>query len=193
MINRRWSFIIITAVYLIAGAVGVILCVTLPFDVWLNLLLADVVATTVTFLFSLIFRNASVYDPYWSVQPIVIAFGYVLFSGAEITLVTVLPLIAITIWGVRLTANWAYTFHGLSHQDWRYTMLKEKTGALYPIINYLGIHMFPTIVVYSVVLPVVYLTTVGGEINAGTIIFFIVSLLATTLQGVSDVQMHKFR
>ncbi|MBQ7227160.1 MAG: DUF1295 domain-containing protein [Clostridia bacterium] len=184
MINRRWSFIIITAVYLIAGAVGVILCVTLPFDVWLNLLLADVVATTVTFLFSLIFRNASVYDPYWSVQPIVIAFGYVLFSGAEITLVTVLPLIAITIWGVRLTANWAYTFHGLSHQDWRYTMLKEKTGALYPIINYLGIHMFPTIVVYSVVLPVVYLTTVGGEINAGTIIFFIVSLLDTTLQGV---------
>ena len=41
-------------------------------------------------------------------------------------------LVCVTYWGVRLTANWAYTFHGYAHQDWRYTMLREKSGALFP-------------------------------------------------------------
>ena len=44
----------------------------LNFDWWIKLLVADVAATVVTFVFSVLFSNASVYDPYWSVQPIVI-------------------------------------------------------------------------------------------------------------------------
>ena len=191
--SRKASFIAIAIIYLLASAIGIVLAVFLPFDFWLNLLLADVVATVATFVFSLILHNSSVYDPYWSVQPIVITFGYTFFSGGEITLVKILPLIAITIWGVRLTANWAYTFKGLDHQDWRYTMLKEKTGVFYPVINFLGIHLFPTIVVYAVTLPTVFFDYAFADINAGCVIFFVVSLLAVLLQGVSDVQMHKFR
>ena len=75
---------------------------------------------------ALIFSNASVYDPYWSVQPIFIVIA--LAIGKELRVASILPIIAICIWGVRLTANWAYTFGDLTHQDWRYTMLKEKTG-----------------------------------------------------------------
>ena len=183
--SRKASFIAIAIIYLLASAIGIVLAVFLPFDFWLNLLLADVVATVATFVFSLILHNSSVYDPYWSVQPIVITFGYTFFSGGEITLVKILPLIAITIWGVRLTANWAYTFKGLDHQDWRYTMLKEKTGVFYPVINFLGIHLFPTIVVYAVTLPTVFFDYAFADINAGCVIFFVVSLLAVLLQGVS--------
>ena len=50
-----------------------------PVPFWAALLIADVAATVLTFLFSLIFSNASVYDPYWSVQPVVIAIGYACF------------------------------------------------------------------------------------------------------------------
>ena len=67
------------------------------------------------FLFSIIFRNASVYDPDWSVQPIVILSCFLF--GREISALTIF------IWGIRLTANWAYTFKGLNFQDWRYTLL----------------------------------------------------------------------
>ena len=37
-----------------------------------NTLIADIAATIVVFIFGRIFRNASFYDPYWSLAPIVI-------------------------------------------------------------------------------------------------------------------------
>ena len=67
--NRTASFVVVTLVYIIATVVGVLAYRTLTFDWWLSLLIADATATVVTFVFSLIFKNASVYDPYWSVQP----------------------------------------------------------------------------------------------------------------------------
>ena len=143
--SRALSFAVIAVIYIIATIAGVATYKALGFDWWLSLLVADVVATIVTFIFSLIFGNASVYDPYWSVQPpvIVVAFAF----GKDLTALGVLLIVAIMFWAVRLTANWAYTFGNLTHQDWRYTMLSEKTGAFYPIINFVGIHMVPTLVV----------------------------------------------
>ena len=64
--NRAASFLVVTLVYVIATVVGVLAYRTLALDWWLSLLIADVTATVVTFVFSLIFKNASVYDPYWS-------------------------------------------------------------------------------------------------------------------------------
>ena len=189
--SRAWSFVIVTLVYILAAGVGVAVYLVLPFDFWLNLLVADVVATVVTFLFSVIFKNASVYDPYWSVQPIVIVFAFA-FGGTP-TVGGILLIAAITIWGVRLTANWAYTFHGLNHQDWRYTMLKEKTGAFYPLINFIGIHMVPTLIVYACVMPAVAVLYFAPSFDPLSIVFVCVSLAATLLQGVSDWQMQKFR
>lgn len=189
--NPAASFIAVTAVYVLAAIAGIFCYRALPFDWWLNLLLADVIATVLTFLFSLLFQNASVYDPYWSVQPMVILYAFAI--GRPLDLTRVLLLIAVTVWGVRLTANWAYTFGDLTHQDWRYTMLKEKTGIFYPIINFVGIHMVPTLVVYGCTLPGVYAFLQEGSGNIGTVLFFCQSILAVTLQGTADFQMHRFR
>jgi steroid 5-alpha reductase family enzyme len=171
---------------------GLITYVLTPVDnFWLKLLIADVLATIVIFIFSLIFKNASVYDPYWSVQPIVIIVYFAIYNG--LNLLTALLLVIVCIWGIRLTLNWAYTFKGIEHQDWRYTMLNEVTGKFYPIINFLGIHMFPTIVVYFVVLPVVFAIKTAVSFNYFSIIFMAISLFAITIQGISDCQMHSFR
>ena len=137
--NRKLSFLVITAVYILATAVGIITYNALRLEWWLALLIADAVATVVTFIFSLIFGNASVYDPYWSVQPPVILVA--LAIGRNLTALGVLLIVAVSIWAIRLTANWAYTFYGLDHQDWRYTMLAEKTGCfrgVYPYIHPCG-------------------------------------------------------
>lgn len=189
--NRTMSFVIVTLVYVLATVAGIVIYRALPFDWWLNLLIADIAATVLTFVFSLIFRNASVYDPYWSVQPIVILVAFAL--GKVMTPERVLLLIAVCFWGVRLTANWAYTFHGLTHQDWRYTMLHEKTGFFYPIINFVGIHMVPTLIVYGCTVPAVYAFLHEGNWNAGSMIFFCLSVGAVVLQGTADIQMHRFR
>ena len=190
--NRPLSLIIVLTVYLIAGAVGILVYNALSLSVWLSLLIADVCATIATFIFSVIFSNASIYDPYWSVQPIVIVIAFAISFG--VNLLSLIMIIAVCIWGTRLTLNWIYTFHGLSsYQDWRYVMLKEKTGSFYPLVNLLGIHMFPTLVVYACVLPVVYAIILKPEFNVVSALCIVISLLAVLLQGVSDCQMHAFR
>ncbi|MBQ7912591.1 MAG: DUF1295 domain-containing protein [Clostridia bacterium] len=189
--NRAFAFFIVAVAYVFAIAAGVAVYILLPFAFWLNLLLADIAATIVVFIFSVACKNASVYDPYWSVQPIVILVAFAVkysLDGARI-----FPFIATMVWGIRLTANWAYTFKDLDWQDWRYTMLKEKTGVFYPVINFVGIHLVPTLVVYGCILPAVFTFVYGGEINVGGIVFFALSILAVLLQGTADVQMHKFR
>lgn len=190
-IGRGASFVIIAAVYALAGAAGVAVYRLLPYAPWLSLLIADAAATVVTFIFSVIFRNASVYDPYWSVQPIVIVLAYAL--GSAMNSIKLLMIAVICLWGIRLTANWAYTFHGLGHQDWRYTMLRQTTGVFYPVINFVGIHMVPTLVVYGCVLPAVYVITGSGERNIAAVLCLLSSTLAFTMQGTADAQMHRFR
>ena len=189
--NRLISFILVSFVYIVSITVGIVIYNSLNFHFAINLLIADVTATIVVFMFSLLFKNASTYDPYWSVQPIVILVGFFIISSKSI--VQILPLIVVLIWGIRLTINWAYTFKNLNHEDWRYRMLKEKTKVFYPIINFLGIHMFPTLVVYLCVLPLVYLFQYNGKFSLLTIIFSILGLGAVILQGTADYQMHKFR
>lgn len=168
----------------------------LPWNYLLNIFVSDVVATVMVYFFSMISGNASMYDPYWSVQPIVILSVCVLKvakSSCTVTVVGVLFFIMICIWGIRLTANWAYTFHGLKYQDWRYTMLREKTGIFYPLINLLGIHLFPTIVVYTCVMPAVIVIRANTEGNVWTVLALLISLLGTIIQGTADTQMHRFR
>ncbi len=189
--NRTASFIILAIVYILATFLGVFTYRSLSFNWWTSLLIADVLATILTFVFSVILNNASVYDPYWSVQPPVILITFAM--GRDINLLGILLLVAVCFWAIRLTANWAYTFSNLTQQDWRYTMLREKTKTFYPIINFVGIHMVPTLVVYACILPAVYAVVNQVIPNATSILFICLSLGAAILQGVSDIQMHKFQ
>ena len=72
-------------------------------------------------------------------------------------------------------------------------MLKEKMGILYPFINFIGIHMVPTLVVYGCILPAVWAVINGATANFGSVVFLCVSLGAATMQGIADYEMHKFR
>ena len=189
--NRAFSFIAVALVYILAAAVGIVTYLFLPFSAWLNLLIADTVATIFTFIFSLIFKNASVYDPYWSVQPIVIGASYIIVYGGTIS--SVILLTVVCLWGILLTANWAYTFKNLTHQDWRYTMLCQKTGKLYPFVNFFGIHLVPTLVVYACILPLVAVILYQPDFNFLMLLGVVFSVGAFTLQGIADIQMHKFR
>ena len=190
--SKAKSIIVITVIYVLAAALGVAVFMSLRYLTWISLLIADVAATVFVFVFSLIFKNASVYDPYWSVQPIVIVAGIALKTNISAP-ATILILISIVYWGIRLTGNWAYVFGGLNHQDWRYTKLQKDTGKFYPLINFLGIHLMPTLIVYLTTLPAVYVTEYQLRANAGSYIGAAVCIGAATLQLVSDMQMQKYR
>ena len=191
--KRVLSFLIMALVYIIAIVSSVVIYSYLPVKLHfaVRLLIADVIATVIVFIFSLLFKNASVYDPYWSVQPIVITICFAI--NKKLSVAGILSLIIVLYWGIRLTLNWAYTFKDLNHQDWRYSMLKEKTKKLYFFVNLFGIHMFPTLVVYCCVLPIVYVLNYATKFNAFTVIGFVISLVFVTIQMIADIQMHKFR
>ncbi len=185
-----FSYLIILAVYVLAAAFGILIAKLLDLDLWLELLIADAAATVFVFVFSVAFRNASVYDPYWSVQPIVILAPFAFSSPSPSKS---LLMLMVLVWGIRLTANWAYTFGGLEHQDWRYTQLRQSSGKLYPLVNFAGIHMFPTVVVFLCILPALYVMNENPAFSPLCIIGAAISFGAVLLQLVADTQMHRYR
>lgn len=189
--SKAKSIVTITLIYVFAGSVGILLNQVLPYEYWLNLLIADVAGTVLVFVFSLLFSNASVYDPYWSVFPIAAMTVFAL--GRELTILNILHLAVVWLWGVRLTGNWVYTFNGLNSQDWRYTMLQNRTGKLYPAVNFLGIHLVPTLIVYLCVLPAIFALQHHTAGSLPGCLSVLVSLCAVILQGTADYQMHRFR
>lgn len=189
--SKALSILVIACIYIVAACIGIWAYMLLPFRFWAKLLIADCIATVFVYLFSNAFNNASVYDPYWSVQPIVIAGVFALFYN--VTPATILLLISIVYWGVRLTFNWAYCFGGLNHQDWRYTMLREKNGKIYPLLNFAGIHMMPTLIVYLCTLPAVFAIREEHSANIGSIAGAVICIGAATLQLFADTQMQKYR
>ncbi len=189
--SRFGALLLIGAVYVAATAVGLLLYRLLPYSTYLNLLLADAGATVFVFLFSLLFKNASVYDPYWSVQPIVIGALFALSYG--FTPFSLAVFLAVCVWGVRLTANWICEFKSFAYEDWRYRQLRQTTGTLYPLVNFCGIHMVPTLVVYAAILPMVYVIVNRVEAPFPCFLLLLLSLLAVLLQGVSDIEMKRYR
>jgi len=158
-------------------------------------LAADLVGTGVIFVVSVGLRNASVYDPYWSFVPLVVVLYWIFHDAAVANPVRAwLTFGVIAFWGLRLTWNWVSTWPGLHHQDWRYGRLREQSGVLYPLVNFSGIHLFPTLIVFVGLLGAYQATAMGaapvGWLDA---LGLVIGIGATLIEWVSDVQLRRFR
>lgn len=195
--SRSWSVAVITVIYLMAAVSGVWTFLALDdMAVLMRLFMADFVATVFVWLWGVIFSNSSVYDPYWSVAPPLMLTGYAVYCGA-FSLPVVLMLVAVWYWAIRLTGNWAYTFPNLNRQDWRYDMYKEKFPRLWHLVNFTGINLMPTVVVFLAMVPGFLLIGLSSvtplQTNVWTWLGFFVCISAATLQLISDTQAHRFR
>lgn len=203
--SRAASFVIVAIVYVLALALGVLSYLwlapvlrTSPLAVpalgcdWLALFVADVIATVFTWACGLLWRNVSVYDPYWSVAPPLMMTAWVIWHGSW-DVPTALLLIGVWVWAIRLTYNWAITFKGLAHEDWRYTKFRSQNQFIFQVINFFGLNMVPTIVVFLAMLPGFALIESGYSANWMTWVAFLVCLAAPTIQLIADTQSHAFR
>ena len=193
--KRSLSIAIIAAVYAVAAWAGFLVfgwAAAAMAELW-ALLLADAVATVITWFFGLVFRNVSVYDPYWSVAPPVMFTAWAVYKGC-FTLPVVLLLIAVWYWGIRLTGNWAYTFKGLAHEDWRYTRYRgSQSPVLFFLTNLFGLNMMPTLLVFACMLSGFSLFDAAAPANALTWLGFAVCLASASIQLGADTQIHRFR
>jgi steroid 5-alpha reductase family enzyme len=159
-------------------------------------LAADVAATVVVFGFSVALNNSSLYDPYWSVAPPLIGGYFALqLSAAEVNGARqILVLALVSIWGIRLTYNFLRGWNGLGHEDWRYVEIRHKTGRAYWLVSLLGIHLFPTLIVFAGCLPL-YASLATGTRPLGVLDLVATALTTTAIafEATADAQLRRFR
>lgn len=182
--------------YVLAVAAGLAWLVWGPGtgQLWLDGLIADLIATLVIFAASRIHRNSSFYDAYWSVIPPLLAFYWWIEAGAGVNEVRWWLMMTVMLaWAVRLTANWAVGFPGLHHEDWRYPMLRERAGRFEIVADLVGIHVFPTLQVFAGLIPVYVVATRDGEpFGALDLLAFVVGVGALSIETIADVQLRRF-
>ncbi|MCR5050248.1 MAG: DUF1295 domain-containing protein [Paludibacteraceae bacterium] len=202
----RWcSVALITTIYVLAAVAGVLLYVylcnganPLVSNPIVGIFCADVLATIIVWGFGLLYENVSVYDPYWSVFPPVAFLIWAIYTNTW-TLPVILLLIASWYWGGRLTRNWVITFKGIAHEDWRYTKYRSLHPALFHLINFGGLNMIPTLVVFAAMIPgfQLFQSPAAGTLSPLSIALlffgFIVCIASATIQLIADKQIHDFR
>jgi len=156
---------------------------------------ADIAATLAIYVFARMFRNASFYDAYWSVAPLVIALYYILVaaSGDVVYIRQVVVVTLVFIWGIRLTLNWARQWRGLGHEDWRYANFRSKSKGWFWIVELMGIEMMPTTIVFLGCLSL-YPALAIGTSPFGVLDWFaiVVTAGAIILETTADEQLRKF-
>ncbi len=179
-------------VYLLAAGagLGVFLLLIEHVGMLLAVLIADVAATVLVWSCGLVLRTASVYDPYWSLQTIVIYVGLLAYYG-NWNVHTIIPLIAIGLYSIRLTVNFLMGFHDLCYVDWRYQMLRGKSGRAFQFVNLMGICMFPTLIVYLASMPLFVYATLSS-FSYWDIVGSGIVALGTLLELIADAQMKSF-
>ncbi len=193
-IDKGTSVTIILAIYLFTIVLGLFiyyLCLGLDMSPLLAIFIADVVMTVFIFLIGLLIKNASLYDPYWSVLPAFLYVFWMITQGGINNLANSLILLVLLVWGIRLTYNWWKNWEGFSKQDWRYSLLEESNRKLYPITNLFGIHLIPTVVVF---LQLINIFEIGRpSMNLGFFIGIAIAFIAPIIQLIADRQMFEFR
>jgi steroid 5-alpha reductase family enzyme len=189
----RWkAFAIVTGAYVLAIAAAAGAAATVPSaHPLLKIALGAVVATGVVFAFSRAFDNTSVYDPFWSVAPLVAAIYLYVGPGAGGTRGLVLVLL-IAAWSWRLTLNWARSWRGLDHEDWRYSDIRKVTGDAYWWASAFGLHLFPTIIVLLGLLPVHAALVSARPFGALDVVATVLTLAAIATETVADEQLRRF-
>ena len=152
---------------------------------------ADVAATLVIFGFSVAFGNSSLYDPYWSVAPIVIALWWLVQSGLDPRAFAAALLVLW--WGLRLTLNFLRGWPDLGHEDWRYQNLRAQSGKLWPLLNLFGIHLLPTAWVYLGCLALYPIAVSDAPLGLLDALAIGVTALAIALEASADRQLRAFR
>ena len=194
--NRTVSFFLIALIYLIAFFAALLIYhITRSAHILASTFLADVAATLVVWGFGILFGNASAYDPYWSVAPLIIIPFWIIKSGNPVSLTHIFFIAAVFMWGIRLTMNWALRWRNFTHQDWRYTMLRNENPKLWFLTNLVGINLMPTIIVYLALIPAYFgiVSDSYTDISIVSVIGLAICLGAVIIQLVSDLQMNRFK
>ena len=193
--NKTISLLLILSIYIVAFGAGVVIILKFLSSLYplLAIFIANAAATVIIFVSNLVLKNASVYDPYWSVQPLFNVAVMYLYGHFHFQLIQLLVLIPLAVWSLRLTINWGIGFDNLEWEDWRYRDIKAQNPRLGQILVFTGIMLMPTCIVFLGTIPVWYFLS-DENINlflpaAGALVI----LLGTAFELTADSQMRHYK
>lgn len=187
------TFLEIIIYYIIILISGILSYQYIEFDnVIIRFIMADCIMTIVTFIFSLIKKNSSVYDAYWSVIPFYFVLGFIMLIE-NLKIEHYLIFGVVSIWSWRLTLSWARGWRGFDHEDFRYIDLAIKTKSFYPIVNFLGIHLFPTLIVFVAFSPLFFIFSGIASNYYFLTVGLVTSCLGIYFEYVADLELARFR
>ena len=178
----------IAVIYLIIGISGFLSYYFInPENELLRFLIADLIMTVVTFAFSLLKKNSSVYDAYWSVIPFYFVLLWAYNSLEQWQAAHYLTAFSISFWSWRLSHNWYRSWTGWEHEDWRYVNFRKQFGKHFQWINFSAIHLYPTVIVFLSMTGLFYLYDgTGKELNLLVIIGNVIAIIGTFLELFAD-------
>lgn len=164
--------------------------------------LAIICGSSMAFCFIVgeISRNNSQMDKLWSILPI--AYVWVVAAMGQMKPRLVIIAILVTLWGVRLTYNFAkkgaYSIKFWSgEEDYRWKYLRSQKGfsnkAVWCLFDLLFISGIQNIVVLGITLPALAVMDSNAPICAIDIVGAILAALFFLLEIVSDYQQNKFQ
>lgn len=188
------GLLILLSIYAVTFLVGLIIVNNLKNNMHIlnAIFIANVIATILIWIVGMFFKTASIYDPYWSIQTIAIYIPLMIYTK-QFNLGSILLLICLLFWAIRLTINFIITFNDISYIDWRYKMLNDKTKKFYPIVNLFGIHMVPTLIVYIASIPSFLYLLNANSFSFLNIFGLLIMVIATIIELISDINMHNFK
>ena len=190
MKNKVLSLLLVYLLYIIAFIGGYFSSFWIKDNIYLQLFFMDFISTIIIWIFSMIIKNTSLYDPYWSLTPWVIA-TYLFIIMKVNNVYTLILYLVFSIWSWRLTINWMITFDDLKWEDWRYKEYRNKLSRpLFEVVNLIGFQMMPTVLVFGGLLPLLVL--INNGVSVYSIIGSVVIFIGILLEFFSDHQMHKF-
>lgn len=193
--NKSKAVVEITLIYLIIGIGGYLSYHFYdPQNEMLRFLVADLVMTVLAFVFSLIKRNSSVYDAYWSVIPFYFVMLWAWNSVEQWQAAHYLTAFSISFWSWRLTHNWYRSWTGWEHEDWRYVNFRNQFGKHFQWINFSAIHLYPTMIVFLSMTGLFFLYDgTAKELNLLVIIGNVVAIIGTLFELFADNTLYAER
>ena len=190
--DKGISQLICISIYIVSFYLAYVLLPESINFIWLKITIWHLNATIFIYLGSVLLKNSSLYDPFWSVAPVPIVI-YLSIQSENSILLKMLIIFPILLWATRLTRNWVISWEGFHHEDFRYIDLKNTNKYKAEFNNFFGIHLFPTFIVNICLYPLVYVFINDVYVNVYLYISSIITLIAVILETVADEQMRKFR
>ncbi len=193
MTKKTQSLLIVFTLYALGAVLAAFTFFMLPFSTVISLLIADVVYTLFIYVFSLILKNASLYDPYWSVIPPVLLIFVAVQVGQPVSMGVIFMLFGLSFWSIRLTYNWIKHWTDFTYLDWRYKNFQEANPKLYWLSNLFAIQLTPTLIVFAQIALGVYVIEANPALNLLTVIGTLMMIVAAVIQFIADAQMDAFK